>query len=194
VKDLEIQDKFIPGTNIPRPRDREPYETDDHYVQEYLIKEYYSKYFPEAVEEYIKENQEKFSDINIENKDTQDFIPYNFSLENSENEILLNEDHVQENENSIDENQIAEEENEFVGENQEITGVQPAKKDLVNKKYEPTFIQKTKNFLSSIGKKIEKIHYFLNPLDYEEQEDFETGNVDLEDYKVDSGAVSIKHK
>ena len=194
---MEIQTNFIPGTNIPRPRDREPYETDDHYVQEYLIKEYYSKYFPEEVEKYIKENPEKFKDINIENiKNTnpnhQNVTPYTFSLEQPDDNIIIEEEVDNEEEKTISttEESLIEEDN-FAGENQEIIDVTPDTKDLVSKKHEKNFIQKTKEFLKSIGKKIEKVHYLLHPLDYD---DFETGNFDLEDYEVADSVATVKRR
>jgi muramidase (phage lysozyme) len=41
--------EYIPNTNIPRPRARDPYETDDEYVT--YLKNYYGKYFPIAKEQ-----------------------------------------------------------------------------------------------------------------------------------------------
>lgn len=41
-------DQYITGTNIPKPRNRGIFETDEEY--ENFLKEYYSKYFPESKE------------------------------------------------------------------------------------------------------------------------------------------------
>ena len=41
TKEIEVKKEKIPGTKIPRPRDRKPGETEDEYVNGYLIGEYY---------------------------------------------------------------------------------------------------------------------------------------------------------
>lgn len=39
-----FDDKYIAGTNIPKPRNRDNYETDEHYIS--YLRNYYSKHFP----------------------------------------------------------------------------------------------------------------------------------------------------
>ena len=73
MEEIKIEEQeFMPGTNIPRPRYRDTYETDEQYVE--YLKEYYSKYFPEVVETDIKieENSEEINNSNIQNIDITD--------------------------------------------------------------------------------------------------------------------------
>lgn len=49
----ELNQELIPGTNIPRPRNREVTETDQQYVE--YLKAYYEQYFPEPVQEQAME-------------------------------------------------------------------------------------------------------------------------------------------
>ena len=44
--------ELVPGTNIPKPRYREYYESDEDYVA--YLKDYYSKYFPEIGKESVE--------------------------------------------------------------------------------------------------------------------------------------------
>lgn len=61
---IEVKEDFIPGTNIHKPRDRKEGETEDQYVNNYLIGQYYSKFFPQSVENFKKES-ESFIDEEI---------------------------------------------------------------------------------------------------------------------------------
>ena len=54
TKEIEVKKEKIPGTKIPRPRDRKPGETEDEYVNGYLIGEYYSNFFPKSLEDFQK--------------------------------------------------------------------------------------------------------------------------------------------
>ena len=50
--------EYIPGTNIPKPRDRGVYETDEEYVE--FLKNYYEQYFPntsylQRLTDYVRE-------------------------------------------------------------------------------------------------------------------------------------------
>lgn len=53
----EDRSKYIPGTNIEKPRDRYLGETDEHYVE--FLRDYYSKYFPETKGLAVSSNEEK---------------------------------------------------------------------------------------------------------------------------------------
>ena len=53
ISPADTKDELIPGTNIKRPRDRKPLETDEEY--EAFLKNYYDKVFPQQ-EETIKPN------------------------------------------------------------------------------------------------------------------------------------------
>lgn len=57
IEEKEDRSKYIPGTNIEKPRDRYLGETDEHYVE--FLKEYYSKYFPETKGLAVSSNEEK---------------------------------------------------------------------------------------------------------------------------------------
>lgn len=46
IPEEDTKAELIPGTNIKRPRDRKPYETDEEY--EAFIKNYYDKVFPQS--------------------------------------------------------------------------------------------------------------------------------------------------
>ena len=71
MEDKKIENQeFIPGTNIPRPRNRgeeDPYETDEQYVE--YLRDYYNNYFPNVNDEnnnsIIEPEKNHFS----ENKD-----------------------------------------------------------------------------------------------------------------------------
>lgn len=67
-KKLEEQE-LIPGTNIPRPRYREPYETDESYVE--YLREYYSKYFPEVDKDQVANNQTFQFDLESPEKESE---------------------------------------------------------------------------------------------------------------------------
>lgn len=66
--DIEVKDELIPGTNIHRPRDRKPGETDDEYVNGYLIGQYYSRFFPQSIEEGQKKSLTEENSNNPEKK------------------------------------------------------------------------------------------------------------------------------
>lgn len=73
--DIEVKDEVIPGTNIHRPRDRKPGETDDEYVNGYLIGQYYSQFFPQSIEEGQKKSQTE-ENSNTPEKKTRRFEVY----------------------------------------------------------------------------------------------------------------------
>ena len=57
-------DKMIPGTNIPMPRERRPYEDDEQYVQ--FLESYYNEFLPkqkEEVDEFVTIDQPQARDI-----------------------------------------------------------------------------------------------------------------------------------
>ncbi len=76
TKEIEVKKEKIPGTKIPRPRDRKPGETEDEYVNGYLIGEYYSNFFPKSVEDFQKHSNEYMDDIETEEIKKDSTIQY----------------------------------------------------------------------------------------------------------------------
>lgn len=94
-KKLEEQE-LIPGTNIPRPRYREPYETDESYVE--YLREYYSKYFPEVDKDQVANNQTFQFDLESPEKESEHSTveAVEASDEQTDEEIKLDIDQVSE--------------------------------------------------------------------------------------------------
>lgn len=61
------EQELIPGTNIPRPRYRGVYETDEEYVE--YLKNYYGEYFPELSKEEVSVTAEPVEPIITESTD-----------------------------------------------------------------------------------------------------------------------------
>ncbi len=72
VLGVEVKDEVIPGTNIYKPRDRKPEETEDEYTNNYLIGEYYTKFYPLAVERF-KEMSNVFIEDEVETGDIEKY-------------------------------------------------------------------------------------------------------------------------
>lgn len=89
---IEVKEDFIPGTNIHKPRDRKEGETEDQYVNNYLISQYYSKFFPQSVENFKKES-ESFIDEEIQTGEINR-VPLFQSLPIDEEEKIRAEDRV----------------------------------------------------------------------------------------------------
>lgn len=65
--------EYIPGTNIPKPRVRGIYETDEEYIK--YLKEYYNMYFPEVENAKVETEKVSFEEVNEEivKDDEEDF-------------------------------------------------------------------------------------------------------------------------
>ena len=67
---IDIPDEYIPGTNVLKPRSRDPYETDEEYVE--FLKEYYDEFLTkkDEVEEFVStDNSEEVLESNSVNID-----------------------------------------------------------------------------------------------------------------------------
>lgn len=76
TKEIEVKKEKIPGTKIPRPRDRKPGETEDEYVNGYLIGEYYSNFFPKSIEDFQRHSNEYMDDMKVEEAKEDSNIQY----------------------------------------------------------------------------------------------------------------------
>lgn len=76
TKEIEVKKEKIPGTKIPRPRDRKPGETEDEYVNGYLIGEYYSNFFPKSIEDFQRHSNEYMDDMKVEEAKEESNIQY----------------------------------------------------------------------------------------------------------------------
>ena len=103
------EQELMPGLNIPRPRYRDTYETDEEYVE--YLKGYYSKYFPEVTEEkaiadeVVSFEETEISDVQNAEITDEEIETIQTNLENYANGI---EQESKGNEISMDENQIDE--------------------------------------------------------------------------------------
>ena len=79
----ELNQELIPGTNIPRPRNREVTETDQQYVE--YLKAYYEQYFPEPVQEQVVEPIEVAESVNDVTEDVIKNEELNSIRDNLEN-------------------------------------------------------------------------------------------------------------
>lgn len=82
--------ELVPGTNIPKPRYREYYESDEDYVA--YLKDYYSKYFPEIGKESVEvKNASEINESNYpkpidEHKVDDDILSFDLNVEKEINE------------------------------------------------------------------------------------------------------------
>lgn len=152
--------ELVPGTNIPKPRYREYYESDEDYVA--YLKDYYSKYFPEIGKESVE--VKNASEINepqnmISDEDEFSFIPFDTSAISQEEEkenIEVNEiqqklenfaDKIVDNEKmaNLDISAVSND-NDAV----EVESITESNNILKSKAKAPMLWQKAKNFFSNI--------------------------------------------
>lgn len=115
----ELNQELIPGTNIPRPRNREVTETDQQYVE--YLKAYYEQYFPEPVQEQVMEPIPVVESVS----DITDAVIMNSELESIRDNLENYADQIIEQQKPIEAEKVTTESTLFEVNNENSTVQEP---------------------------------------------------------------------